>query len=62
MSFAIQALSARYLVRNKAALKDNIINVPEEIDSEVAHMKLDSWGTGIDELTPAQHEYLYGGH
>jgi adenosylhomocysteinase len=39
-----------------------IISVPEEIDAEVARMKLESWGTGIDTLTPEQEEYLYGGH
>ena len=39
-----------------------IISVPEEIDSAVARMKLESWGTGIDTLTLEQEEYLYGGH
>ena len=62
MSFAIQALSAEYLVRHRGEAMPRIITVPEEIDSAVARMKLESWGTGIDELTPAQHEYLYGGH
>ena len=62
MSFAIQALSAEYLVRHREEAMPRIISVPEEIDSAVARMKLESWGTGIDELTPAQHEYLYGGH
>ena len=62
MSFAIQALSARYIVKSKDGLRDKIVNVPEEIDSEVARMKLESWGTGIDTLTPEQEEYLYGGH
>ena len=62
MSFAIQALSAEYLVRHRGEAMPRIISVPEEIDSAVARMKLESWGTGIDELTPAQHEYLYGGH
>ena len=62
MSFAIQALSAEYLVRHRGEAMPRIISVPEEIDSAVARMKLESWGTGIDELTPAQYEYLYGGH
>ena len=62
MSFAIQALSARYIVKSKDGLRDKIVNVPEEIDSEVARMKLESWGTGIDTLTLEQEEYLYGGH
>lgn len=62
MSFAIQALSARYLVHHRGEDMPRIISVPEEIDSEVARMKLESWGTGIDTLTPEQHDYLYGGH
>ena len=62
MSFAIQALSARYLVLHRGEDMPRIISVPEEIDSEVARMKLESWGTGIDTLTQEQHDYLYGGH
>lgn len=62
MSFAIQALGARYLVRHRGEDMPRIISVPEEIDAEVARMKLESWGTGIDTLTPEQEEYLYGGH
>lgn len=62
MSFAIQALSARYLVLNRGNVSGKIIDVPQPIDEEVARMKLGSWNAEIDELTPAQREYLYGIH
>ena len=58
MSFAIQALSARYLVKTKGKLPPTVIVVPEEIDSYVAGVKLDSWGITIDALTDDQKEYL----
>ena len=58
MSFAIQALSAAYLVKNKGSLTDKIITVPEEIDNEVARRKLAFWGVEIDTLTPEQEKYL----
>ena len=58
MSFAIQALSAAYLVKNRDNLNEKIISVPEEIDNEVAGRKLRFWGVEIDKLTPAQHDYL----
>lgn len=64
MSFAIQALSAKYLVEHKNSIsreKGNMINdVPKEIDREVASRKLAFWGCTIDSLTPEQHKYLYG--
>ena len=59
MSFAIQALSARYLVRHGAELKERLIKVPDEIDKEVAERKLRSLGKSIDTLTEAQYKYLY---
>lgn len=58
MSFAIQALSAAYLVKNKDKLTDKVINVPEEIDKEVALRKLKFWELDIDELTDEQEKYL----
>ncbi len=64
MSFAIQALSAKYLVEHKdevLRVKGQMINdVPREIDQEVARRKLSFWGCEIDSLTPEQHRYLYG--
>lgn len=58
MSFAIQALSARYLAQHRNELKAGVIAVPEEIDNEVAKRKLNSCGLSIDTLTDAQREYL----
>lgn len=64
MSFAIQALSAKYLVDNKNNLPSEsgkmLLHVPVEIDAEVASRKLESWGVSIDTLTPDQKKYLYG--
>ena len=58
MSFAIQALSAKYLVENAGSLKDILIDVPREVDLEVANRKLAFLGKQIDTLTPEQEEYL----
>lgn len=58
MSFAIQALSAKYLVENKGKLTRKIINVPREIDLEVARRQLSYRGIEIDRLTPEQERYL----
>lgn len=64
MSFAIQALSAKYLVDNKETMsreRGNMLHaVPESIDREVAFRKLEDWGIGIDTLTEKQRIYLYG--
>ncbi len=58
MSFAIQALSALYLVKNKGSFDENIIYVPEEVDKEVSRRKLKFWNLQIDELTEKQKKYL----
>ncbi len=58
MSFAIQALSALYLVNNKDKLSDMIIKVPKSVDNEVARKKLGYLGIEIDALSDAQREYL----
>ena len=63
MSFAIQALSARYLVQHPELPREAgamVHDVPREIDEEVARRKLAYWGFSIDTLTPEQHRYLYG--
>ena len=59
MSFAIQALSARYLVQHKGELTEKLIVVPQEVDHEVAVRKLNFLGKQIDTLTPEQEKYLY---
>lgn len=58
MSFAIQALSAKYLVEHGSALKEKLIDVPEEVDRDVAKRKLAFLGKEIDVLTPEQEKYL----
>ena len=58
MSFAIQALSAKYLADNRGRLNTDVVPVPREIDYEVAMCKLDAMGVGIDTLSKAQAEYL----
>ena len=61
MSFAIQALSAKYIAQNSAAVKSSghmTVNVPKEIDREVALRKISYWGLEIDRLTPEQEKYL----
>ena len=60
MSFAIQALGAKYIAKNGRDIKEKIVNVPQQVDDTVARMKLAAWGTSIDTLTPEQREYLYG--
>ena len=58
MSFAIQALSAKYLVENEGKLSELLIDVPREVDLEVANRKLRFLGIEIDHLTPEQQDYL----
>jgi adenosylhomocysteinase len=58
MSFADQALSVDYLVKNHATLEKKVYVVPEELDKRVAKLKLESMGIKIDRLTPEQEEYL----
>jgi len=58
MSFAIQALSAKYLVEHASELNDMLIDVPKEVDEDVAKRKLAFLGKEIDVLTPEQIKYL----
>jgi adenosylhomocysteinase len=58
MSFANQALSAEYLVKNHKSLEKKVYAVPEELDKRVARLKLESMGVKIDKLTAEQEEYL----
>lgn len=62
MSFANQALAAEYLVLNRGKIKPSVIGVPEEIDREVARLKLAALNVSIDELTPEQRRYLESWH
>ena len=58
MSFAIQALSAKYLAENADKLTEKLIDVPRPVDLEVARRKLKFLGISIDTLTPEQEAYL----
>jgi adenosylhomocysteinase len=58
MSFANQALCAEYMVRKAKSLKKTVYGVPDEIDQEIARLKLASMGIRIDNLTAEQKKYL----
>jgi adenosylhomocysteinase len=58
MSFAGQAMAAKYLLDNKGKLENRVYTVPEEVDQEIASIKLASMGIGIDTLTEEQVKYL----
>jgi adenosylhomocysteinase len=58
MSFANQALSAEYLVKNAKNLKPQVYVVPEDLDKEIARLKLESMGHKLDKLTAEQEHYL----
>ena len=58
MSFANQALCLEYLVKNRGRLELKVYPVPEEIDKQIAQLKLQSMGINIDNLTSEQEEYL----
>jgi adenosylhomocysteinase len=58
MSFANQALSVEYMVKNADKLENKVYSVPGEIDREIARLKLNAMGVKIDKLTPAQEKYL----
>ena len=58
MSFANQALSAEYMVKNHASLEKKVYSVPEKLDKEVARLKLEAMNIQIDRLTKEQEHYL----
>ena len=58
MSFANQALSAEYIYKNHEKLENKVYKVPDELDLQVARLKLNAMGIKIDTLTPQQIEYL----
>ncbi len=60
MSFANQALSAEYILKNHATLEKTVHSVPEHLDKRIAKMKLDSMGVAIDRLSAEQEAYLAG--
>jgi peptidoglycan hydrolase-like amidase len=60
LTFAIQALCAHRLANGHASMENKVHLLPSEIDDEVAAMKLDAVGMGVDELTREQKEFLAG--
>jgi len=58
MSFANQALSVEYLVKNKGKLAPGVHLLPQEVDTEIASLKLQALGISIDTLTAEQNEYI----
>ena len=58
MSFANQALCVEYLVKNRQNLQSKVYSVPEDIDRNIARLKLQAMGVHIDVLTPEQEKYL----
>jgi len=58
MSFANQALCLEFLVKNRGKLETRVYPVPEDIDKQVARLKLNAMGIEIDTLTPEQKQYL----
>src|SRR5947199_3644953 len=57
MSFAGQALSAEYLLRHGSKLESKLIRVPEELDLQIAHWRLEEFGKRIDSLSKVQKNY-----
>ncbi|RMG85360.1 MAG: adenosylhomocysteinase, partial [Chloroflexi bacterium] len=58
MSFANQALGAEYILKNADSLTPNVYTIPEEVDREIARLKLEAMGVKIDTLTAEQEAYL----
>ena len=58
LSFAVQTLSALYILEHKGQLPNKVIDVSEEIDDVIARRRLAAWGVEIDQLTAEQKEYL----
>jgi len=58
MRFAGQAMAAKYLVDHKGQLENRVYTIPQEVDQEIARIKLEAMGIQIDTLTPEQVTYL----
>jgi adenosylhomocysteinase len=58
MSFANQALSLEYLLKHHGQLENQVYTIPDDIDQEIARLKLESMGVQIDSLTEEQARYL----
>jgi adenosylhomocysteinase len=58
LSFALQALCTRYIAKHGTTLKGGVYEVPQEIDVEVANLKLAALGLSIDTMSKEQEKYL----
>ncbi len=58
LSFAVQAMALYHLARNRGKLEPGVYRLPEEIDREIAQIKLETLGLAIDSLTLAQRDFL----
>jgi adenosylhomocysteinase len=58
MSFANQALGAEYMIKNADKLENRVYTIPEDVDMEIARLKLEAMGINIDTLTEQQVQYL----
>ena len=58
-SFSTQAMAIVYMVENHDKLTNNVIPVPDEIDNELARIKLRTLGISIDKLTEEQYNYIH---
>jgi adenosylhomocysteinase len=58
MSFANQALGAEYMIKHAKEMQPNVYTIPEDIDKEIARLKLETMGIAIDKLTTEQEHYL----
>ena len=58
LSFAVQALSAKYIMENRGKLGNKVVDVSGEMDELIARRKLAAWGVEIDTLTEEQEKYL----
>ena len=59
LSFAMQFLAMKYLLEHKGELQNNLYVLPEKLNTEIAALKLEAMGAGIDTLTPEQYAYLH---
>lgn len=59
LSFAMQFLAMKYLLEHKGGLENGLYVLPEELNTEIAALKLEAMGYGIDTLTPEQYAYLH---
>jgi adenosylhomocysteinase len=58
MSFANQALATEYLIKHRGKLENKIQTLPAELDQEIAALKLEAMGIGIDKLTSNMIDYM----